>query len=69
MRSNSDEKDARAATPWAEAWREAVKGVGVKINPGARRGFDNDTRGAHRPEAAADARRRTLKFFRGRPGE
>jgi carboxymethylenebutenolidase len=46
----------------------ALDGYGVthdvKVYPGARHSFFNDRGGAHDPEAAADAWRRTLSFFR-----
>jgi carboxymethylenebutenolidase len=50
-----------------EALKKAGKQADIKIYPGAKHGFFNDTRPeAYNAEAAADAWARTLKFFRAR---
>jgi carboxymethylenebutenolidase len=47
-----------------EALKKAGKKADIKIYPGAKHGFFNDTRPeAYNAEAAADAWQRTLKFF------
>ncbi|HVG31777.1 MAG TPA: dienelactone hydrolase family protein [Pyrinomonadaceae bacterium] len=49
------------------ALKKAGKQADIKIYPGAKHGFFNDTRPeAYNAEAAADAWQRTLKFFRAR---
>jgi carboxymethylenebutenolidase len=45
---------------------EAGKGAEVKIYPKAGHAFFNETRPSYRPEAAADAWKRTLAFFQSR---
>jgi carboxymethylenebutenolidase len=51
------------------ALKKAGKTADIKIYPGAKHGFFNDTRPeAYNREAAADAWQRTLKFFRERLG-
>jgi carboxymethylenebutenolidase len=53
-----------------DALKKAGKKANIKIYPGAKHGFFNDTRPeAYNQEAAADAWARTLKFFRERLNE
>jgi carboxymethylenebutenolidase len=53
-----------------EALKKAGKQADIKIYPGAKHGFFNDTRPeAYNAEAAADAWQRTLKFFHERLGK
>lgn len=52
---------------WEAALKKAGKKADIKIYPGAKHGFFNDTRPeAYNAEAAADAWQRTTKFFRER---
>lgn len=52
-----------------DALKKAGKQADIKIYPGAKHGFFNDTRPeAYNAEAAADAWQRTLRFFRERMG-
>ncbi|HEV7374965.1 MAG TPA: dienelactone hydrolase family protein [Pyrinomonadaceae bacterium] len=53
-----------------EALKKAGKQADIKIYPGAKHGFFNNTRPeAYNAEAAADAWQRTLKFFHERLGK
>ncbi|MBA3768664.1 MAG: dienelactone hydrolase family protein, partial [Acidobacteria bacterium] len=53
-----------------DALKKAGKQADIKIYPGAKHGFFNDTRPeAYNAEAAADAWQRTLRFFRERMGK
>ncbi|MDT5061251.1 MAG: carboxymethylenebutenolidase [Acidobacteriota bacterium] len=53
-----------------EALKKAGKKADIKIYPGAKHGFFNDTRPeAYNAEAAADAWQRVLKFFHERLGK
>jgi carboxymethylenebutenolidase len=68
---NFGELDGGIPPETVKAFEEALKKAGktadIKIYPGAKHGFFNDTRPeAYNPEAAADAWKRTLKFFRER---
>ena len=47
----------------AEALDDYAVPHDVKVYPGAGHSFFNDARGSYRPEAAADAWQRTLRFF------
>jgi carboxymethylenebutenolidase len=52
-----------------DALKKAGKQADIKIYPGAKHGFFNDTRPeAYNAEAAADAWQRTLRFFKERMG-
>jgi carboxymethylenebutenolidase len=53
-----------------EALKKAGKQADIKVYPGAKHGFFNNTRPeAYNPEAAADAWQRVLKFFHERIGK
>jgi carboxymethylenebutenolidase len=53
-----------------EALKKAGKQADIKVYPGAKHGFFNNTRPeAYNAEAATDAWQRTLKFFRERLGK
>jgi carboxymethylenebutenolidase len=53
-----------------DALKKAGKQADIKIYPGAKHGFFNDTRPeAYNAEAAADAWQRTLRFFKERMGK
>jgi carboxymethylenebutenolidase len=53
-----------------DALKKAGKQADIKVYPGAKHGFFNDTRPeAYNAEAAADAWQRTLRFFRERMGK
>jgi carboxymethylenebutenolidase len=55
---------AEKVKEFEEALKKAGKQADIKVYPGAKHGFFNDTRPeAYNPEAAADAWQRVLKFF------
>jgi carboxymethylenebutenolidase len=55
---------------FADALKKAGKQADIKVYPGAKHGFFNDTRPeAYNAEAAADAWQRTLRFFKERMGK
>jgi carboxymethylenebutenolidase len=68
---NFGELDSGIPPAQVKAFEEALKKAGktadIKIYPGAKHGFFNDTRPeAYNAEAAADAWERTISFFRGK---